>query len=229
MPLQIGARGVAFPRLGATSFWLYLFGGVTLYASFLYRPPRPGVNPLPPLSDDVFSPTAGTDAWIVGVGLAVLGFVLHRGQHGGDAAQPCAPRAWPGGGCRSFSWAGAVTSYVLLFIGPVMLAAMAMLLIDRNFDGVFFDAGEGGSPILWQHLSWIFFTGAYVVMLLPWCGAISEILPVFARKPRVRPAAARRRLRSRSASSACSPGCRTCSRRRSRSASRSPGWPPRWR
>jgi len=64
-----------------------------------------------------------------------------------------------------------------------MLAALTMLLIDRQWEGVFFDPGEGGSPILWQHLSWLFFTGAYLVMLLPAFGAISEILPVFARKP----------------------------------------------
>jgi cytochrome c oxidase subunit I len=182
VPLQVGARGVAFPRLGATSFFLYLFGGVTLYASFLYRPPTAGVNPLPPLSDDVFSQTAGTDAWIVGVGLAVLGFVLMAINIAATLHNHRAPgMAWRR--VPLFSWSAAVTSYVLLFIGPVMLAALGMLLIDRNFDGVFYDAGEGGSPILWQHLSWIFFTGAYMVMLLPWCGAISEILPVFARKP----------------------------------------------
>ena len=75
-PLQVGARGLAFPRLASFAYWLYLFGGIALYASYLYNPPDAGVNPLPPLSDDVFSPFAGTDAWIVGVGLALLGFVL---------------------------------------------------------------------------------------------------------------------------------------------------------
>jgi heme/copper-type cytochrome/quinol oxidase subunit 1 len=76
-----------------------------------------------------------------------------------------------------------VTGYVLVVTGAVMLAALGMLLIDRNYDGVFFDAGEGGSPILWQHLSWMFFNGVYVAMLLPAFGAVSEIVAALSRKP----------------------------------------------
>jgi heme/copper-type cytochrome/quinol oxidase subunit 1 len=181
VPLQIGARGVALPRLGALSLWLYVAGGITFYASFLYTPPAAGINPLPPLSDEVFSPT-GMDAWIAGVGMAVLGFLLAAVNLVATIRTMRAPgmvwRRLP-----LFSWASAVSCHVLLVAGAVMLAALGMLLIDRNYDGVFLDAGEGGSPILWQHLSWIFFTGAYLVMLLPAFGAISEILPVFARKP----------------------------------------------
>jgi len=182
VPLQIGARGTTFPRLGALSFWLYLAGGVTLYASFLYRPPDAGVNPLPPLSDTVFSPTAGVDAWIAGVGLAVLGFTLFAV----NMLATLHTRRAPGLVWRRlplFSWSATVSGYVLMVAGPVMLAACTMLLIDRQFAGVFFDAGEGGSPILWQHLSWLFFTGAYLVILLAAFGAISEILPTFSGKP----------------------------------------------
>ncbi len=182
VPLQIGARSVAFPRLGALSFWLYLAGGITIYASFLYNPPDAGINPLPPLSDEIFSPTSAVDVWIGGVGLAILGFVLMAINMVVTLHNHRAPgMAWRR--LPLFSWSATVSSYVLLFTGAVMLAALTMLLIDRNYDGVFFDAGEGGSPILWQHLSWLFFTGAYLVMLLPWFGAISEILPVFSRKP----------------------------------------------
>jgi heme/copper-type cytochrome/quinol oxidase subunit 1 len=182
VPLQIGARGVAFPRLAALSFWLYVAGGVALYASFLYRPSEAGVNPLPPLSSDVFSPTAGVDAWIIGVGLAVLGFVLASINIVTTVRTMRAPgMAWRR--LPLFSWASVISSYVVIVTGAVMLAALTMLFIDRQWDGVFFDAGEGGAPILWQHLSWMFFTGAYLVMLLPAFGAISEILPVFARKP----------------------------------------------
>jgi heme/copper-type cytochrome/quinol oxidase subunit 1 len=182
VPLQIGARGVALPRLGALSLWLYVAGGITLYASFLFSPPDAGVNPLPPLSDEVFSPTGGIDAWIAGVGLALLGFVLAAVNLVATVRTMRAPgMAWRR--VPLFSWSATVSCYVLLVAGGVMLAALAMLLIDRNYEGVFLDAGEGGSPILWQHLSWIFFTGAYLVMLLPAFGAISEILPVFAGKP----------------------------------------------
>ncbi|HSJ18658.1 MAG TPA: cbb3-type cytochrome c oxidase subunit I [Solirubrobacterales bacterium] len=182
VPLQIGARATAFPRLGALSFWLYLAGGITLYASFLYRPPDAGTNPLPPLSDTVFSPTAGVDAWIVGVGLATLGFVVFAINLLATIHTQRAPgMAWRR--MPLFSWAAAVGGYVVVVTGAVMVAACAMLLIDRQFDGVFFDAGEGGSPILWQHLSWFFFTGAYVVILLFAFGAISEILPTFSGKP----------------------------------------------
>jgi cytochrome c oxidase subunit 1 len=182
VPLQIGARGTAFPRLGALSFWLYLAGAITLYASFLYRPPDAGTNPIPPLSDTVFSITAGADAWVAGVGLAVLGFVLFAI----NLLATIHTRRAPGMVWRRlplFSWSATVSGYVLLVAGSVMVAACAMLFIDRQFDGVFFDAGEGGSPILWQHLSWFFFTGTYLVILLAAFGAISEILPTFSGKP----------------------------------------------
>ena len=182
VPLQIGARGTAFPRLGAFGYWLYLAGGVTLYASFLYRPPDAGVNPLPPLSDTVFSSTNGVDTWIVGVGLAALGFVVFAI----NMLATLQTRRAPGMVWRRlplFSWSAAVGGYVVLVAGAVMVAACAMLFIDRQFDGVFFDAGEGGSPILWQHLSWFFFTGAYVAILVTAFGAISEILATFSGKP----------------------------------------------
>ena len=83
----------------------------------------------------------------------------------------------------TFSFSGAVSSWVMMVAGPAMLAALVMLEIDRTFEGVFFNAGEGGAPIYYQHLSWIFFTGCYLVFLLPAFGAISEILPVFSGKP----------------------------------------------
>jgi len=181
-PLQVGARGLAFPRLASFAYWLYLFGGIALYASYLYNPPDAGVNPLPPLSDDVFSPFAGTDAWIVGVGLALLGFVLLAINLIVTIRNHRAPgMVWRR--VPLFTWSAVVTSYVVVFTGAVMLAALAMLLIDRNYEGVFYDAGEGGSPILWQHLSWMFFNGAYVAMLLPGFGAISEIVATLSRKP----------------------------------------------
>jgi heme/copper-type cytochrome/quinol oxidase subunit 1 len=82
-----------------------------------------------------------------------------------------------------FSFSALVSSWVLIVAGTVMLAALVMLEIDRHFSGVFFDAGEGGAPLYYQHLSWIFFTGCYLLFLLPAAGAISEILPTFSGKP----------------------------------------------
>ena len=182
VPLQIGARGVALPRLAALSWWLYLAGGATIYASFLYKPSEAGTIPFPPLSDELFSATNGVDAWIAGVGLATLGFVLFAVNLVATVRQQRAPgmvwRRLP-----PFSWAAIVSGYLLLVVGPVMIAALAMLLIDRHFDGVFFDAGEGGAPILFQHLSWVFFTGAYFLLLVPALGAITEIVAAFSGKP----------------------------------------------
>ena len=181
-PLQIGARGVAFPRLNLLSYWLYLAGAVTVYGSFLYRPSEAGLAALPPLSDNVFSNTAGVDAWIVGAGLAILGFVcfavnlvvtLHTMRSPGMAW-----RRVP-----LFSWAAGLSGYLLLAIGPVMLAALTMLFIDRHYGGVFFDAGEGGAPLLYEHFAWFFFTGAYMLVLIVAGGVISDVLPTFARKP----------------------------------------------
>jgi heme/copper-type cytochrome/quinol oxidase subunit 1 len=181
-PLQIGSRGVAFPRLNLASFWLYVAGAVTVYGSFVYRPSEAGLAALPPLSADVFSNSAGTDAWIVGAGLTLLGFVcfavnlvvtLHNMRSPGMAW-----RRVP-----LFSWAAGVSGYLLLVIGPVMLAALTMLFIDRRFGGVFFDSGEGGAPLLYEHLAWFFFTGAYMLVLIVAGGVISDLLPTFARKP----------------------------------------------
>ncbi len=182
VPLQIGARTLAFPRLSSLALWLYLAGGAILYASFAYTPAETGFNNWPPFSTGVFVENNGPDVWIVAVGLAVLGLTLQALNLAVTIAKLRAPgMAWRR--LPVFSFSGAVASWVMLFVGPVMLAALVMLFIDRNFDGVFFEAGEGGAPIYYQHLSWIFFTGCYLIFLLPAFGAISEIVPVFSGKP----------------------------------------------
>jgi heme/copper-type cytochrome/quinol oxidase subunit 1 len=180
-PLQIGARGTALPRLGQVGMWLYLAGATVLYATFLFTPPEGGVNPLPPLSELTFLPDDGIDAWAAATGLATLGFVLLAVDLAATLRRLRAPgMAWRR--LPLFSWAAAIASWLLLVIGPVMLAAIAMLLIDRNFEGVFFAGGAGGAPLLWQHLSWIFFTGTYMLVLIAALGAIAEIAPAFARR-----------------------------------------------
>ena len=182
VPLQIGARSLAFPRLASLSLWLYVLGGALLYVSFVYTPPEAGFNSWPPLSDTVFIDNNGVDVWITAVGLTVLGLVLLSINLAVTVAKMRAPGlAWRR--LPSFSFSAAVSSWTMIIAGTVMVAALVMLEIDRTFDGLFFDPGEGGAPLYYQHLSWIFFTGAYLVFLLPAIGAISEILPVFSGKP----------------------------------------------
>ena len=182
VPLQIGARSLAFPRLASLSLWLYVLGGALLYVSFVYTPPETGFNSWPPLSDTVFIDNNGVDVWITAVGLTVLGLVLLSINLAVTVAKMRAPGlAWRR--LPSFSFSAAVSSWTMIIAGTVMVAALVMLEIDRTFNGIFFDPGEGGAPLYYQHLSWIFFTGAYLVFLLPAIGAISEILPVFSGKP----------------------------------------------
>jgi cytochrome c oxidase subunit I len=181
-PLQIGARGTALPRLGQLGLWLYVGGATVLYAGFLFTPSEAGVNPLAPLSELAFLPNNGVDAWATATGMATLGFVLIAVNLVTTLRNLRAPgMAWRR--LPVFAWAAAICSWLLLVIGPVLLAALTMLMIDRNFDGIFFADGSGGAPLLWQHLSWIFYTGAYMLILISALGAIAEIVPTFARKP----------------------------------------------
>jgi cytochrome c oxidase subunit I len=182
VPLQIGARGTALPRVGQLGAWLIVAGAVVLYSGFLFTPSEAGVNPLPPLSELAFLSNDGVDAWTSATGLATLGFVLIAIDLTTTMRRLRAPgMAWRR--LPVFSWAAATGSWLMLVIGPVFLAALTMLEIDRNFDGVFFADGSGGAPLLWQHLSWIFFTGVYMLVLVASLGAIAEIVSAFARKP----------------------------------------------
>lgn len=181
-PLQIGARGTALPRLGQLGLWLWIAAATVLYATLLYTPSEAGVNPLAPLSETAFLADNGVDAWAAATGLATLGFVLLAI----DLATTLRNMRAPGMAWRRlpvFAWAAAIGSWLVLAIGPVMLAALTMLTIDRNFDGAFFSGDAGGAPLLWQHLSWIFFSGAYMLILIAALGALCEIVPAFARRP----------------------------------------------
>jgi cytochrome c oxidase subunit 1 len=183
VPLQIGARSLAFPRLANLALWLFLAGGAALYVSFSYTPPETGFNPLPPLSDDLaFIDNNGPDVWITAVGLSVLGMVLQAVNLVVTINRNRAPGlAWRR--LPPFAFSGAVSGWLLIVTAPLMLAALTMLEIDRHYDGVFFDAGEGGAPIYYQHLSWIFLSAVYALMVLPAAGAISEIIATFSAKP----------------------------------------------
>jgi heme/copper-type cytochrome/quinol oxidase subunit 1 len=181
-PLQIGARGTALPRLGQTGAALWVAGGVVLYAGFLFTPSEAGVNPLAPLSEKAFLSNNGVDAWATSTGLATLGFLFLSINLVATLRTMRAPGlAWRR--MPVFAWAAAVSSWLMVVIGAVFLAALTMLMIDRNYDGIFFADGSGGAPLLWQHLSWIFFTGSYMLILIFAFGAIAEIVTAFARKP----------------------------------------------
>jgi cytochrome c oxidase subunit 1 len=174
-PLQIGARGTALPRLGQLGMALYAAGATVLYAGFLFTPSEAGVNPLAPLSELAFLSNNGVDAWATATGLVTLGFVFIAI----DLATTLRNMRAPGMAWRRlpvFAWAATVGSWLLLVIGPVLLAALTMLMIDRNYDGIFFADGSGGAPLLWQHLSWIFYSGAYMLILIFAFGAIAEVV-----------------------------------------------------
>ncbi len=177
-PLQIGARGTALPRLGQIGLGLFAAGATVLYAGFLFTPSEAGVNPLAPLTEVAFLSSNGVDAWAAATGLATLGFVFIAI----DLLTTLRNLRAPGMAWRRvpvFAWGAAVSCWLLLVIGPVLLAALTMLLIDRNYDGVFFADGSGGAPLLWQHLSWIFYTGTYMLVLIFAFGAIAEIVSSF--------------------------------------------------
>ncbi|MGV1048683.1 MAG: cytochrome c oxidase subunit I [Solirubrobacterales bacterium] len=181
-PLQIGARGTALPRLGQIGMALWVAGAALLYAGFMFTPTEAGVNPLAPLTETAFLSNNGVDAWATAVGLATLGFVLISV----DLLTTLRNMRAPGMAWRRvpiFAWGAAVGSWLMLFIGPVLLAALTMLMIDRNYDGIFFADGSGGAPLLWQHLSWIFYSGAYMLILIFALGAIAEIVTAFSGKP----------------------------------------------
>ena len=181
-PLQIGARGTALPRLGQVGVALWVAGATVLYAGYLFTPSEAGVNPLAPLTELAFLANNGVDAWATATGLCTLGFVFIAI----DLLTTLRNMRAPGMAWRRvpvFSWAATVGCWLLLAIGPVLLAALTMLMIDRNYDGIFFADGSGGAPLLWQHLSWIFFSGSYMLVLIFAFGAIAEIVSAFSGKP----------------------------------------------
>jgi cytochrome c oxidase subunit I len=180
-PLQVGARATALPRLAQIGLGLWIAGATVLYAGFLFTPSEGGINPMAPLSELTFLSNNGIDAWATATGLCTLGFVFLAI----DLLTTLRNMRAPGMAWRRtpvFSWAATVSCWLMLVIGPVLLAALTMLMIDRNYDGTFF-GGSGGAPLLWQHLSWIFFSGAYVLILIFAFGAIAEIVAAFSRRP----------------------------------------------
>ncbi|HEY6696466.1 MAG TPA: cbb3-type cytochrome c oxidase subunit I, partial [Solirubrobacteraceae bacterium] len=182
LPLMIGARDVAFPRLNAWSFWMYLFGGIALYASLFFTPPEAGWFSYVPLSLKEFTPSNGQEAWIYMVHLTGLSSIIGAINFIATIHNMRAPgMGW--GRMPLFVWTILIYAYLIVLALSSLAATVTMLLLDRNFGTTFFDPTQGGSALLWQHLFWFFGHPEVYILVLPAFGVFSEILPVFARKP----------------------------------------------
>ncbi len=182
VPLMIGARDVAFPRLNAWSYWMFLFGGIALYASLFFTPPEAGWFSYVPLSSRVYSQSNGQEAWIYMVHLTGLSSILGAINFIATIHNMRA-RGMGWGRLPLFIWAMLVYAYLIVIALSSLAATVTMLLLDRNFGTHFFDPTAGGSALLWQHLFWFFGHPEVYILVLPAFGVFSEVLPVFARKP----------------------------------------------
>src|SRR6266545_3673391 len=184
MPLQIGAADVAFPRLNAMSYWLYLFGTLVLLSSFFVAggPAASGWTAYPPLSDSKYLQGTGMDLWIIGLALAGIAAIVGAVNLVTTIFRLRVP-GMTMFRMPLFTWALLVNQLIILFAFPAITAALAMLFIDRNFGAAFFDPARGGSPVLYQHLFWFFGHPEVYIVILPMFGIISEIVPVFSRQP----------------------------------------------
>src|SRR3990172_3991498 len=190
VPLMIGARDVAFPRLNAFSYWLFLGGGIFLNASFFtgnifqgeLGAPDSGWFGYSTLTSTEFSKGHGTDFWIFG--LQILGIASLAGAF--NFAVTILNMRAPGMSLFKmplFVWMTLVTSFLLIFAMPVIAVALFELMFDRIFDANFFNPAAGGNPLLWQHMFWLFGHPEVYILILPAMGIVSDILPTFSRKP----------------------------------------------
>ncbi|MFF5245464.1 cytochrome c oxidase subunit I [Streptosporangium sp. NPDC000095] len=183
MPLQIGAPDVAFPRLNMVSFWLFLFGGLIASFGFLTGGGAPdfGWTGYTPLSHATYSPQLGGDLWIVGLTMSGLGTILGSVNFITTIICMRAP-GMTMFRMPIFTWNTLLTGVLVLMAFPVLAAALLALLADRKFGAHIYDPQTGG-PILWQHLFWFFGHPEVYIIALPFFGIITEVIPVFSRKP----------------------------------------------
>jgi len=183
MPLQIGAPDVAFPRLNAFAYWLYSFGSLIAVAGFLTPQGAAsfGWFAYAPLSSTTFSPGLGGNLWVFGLAISGFGTILGAVNFITTIITMRAP-GMTMFRMPIFTWNTLVTSLLVLMAFPVLAAAMFGLGADRVFDAHIYDAANGG-VLLWQHLFWFFGHPEVYIIALPFFGIVSEILPVFSRKP----------------------------------------------
>lgn len=182
LPLQIGARDVAFPRLNALSLWLFLAGGIILYTSwFTGNAPNAGWFNYAPLNSPPYSGT-GIDYYVIGLNLAGLGSLISGINFLTTIVQMRAPGMHPMR-LPMFVWTTVVTSLLLIFAMPAFTADLILLMFDRFFGTGFFNPAVGGNALLWQQLFWIFGHPEVYILIMPAFGIVSEVVPTFSRKP----------------------------------------------
>jgi cytochrome c oxidase subunit 1 len=190
IPLMIGARDVAFPRMNAFSYWVFLFGGIFINLSFFtgnilkgdIGAPDAGWFGYAPLTLNKYSPGNGVNFWLIG--LQILGVASLAG--GFNFIVTILNMRAPGMSLFRmpvFVWMTLVTSFLIIFAMPVIAVALFELMFDRFFDANFFNAAKGGTPLLWQHMFWLFGHPEVYILILPAMGIVSEVLPTFSRKP----------------------------------------------
>jgi len=183
MPLQIGARDVAFPRLNALSLWTFVFGGIFINSSWILGGAADGGWFMyAPNSSVPFSPTNGVDFWVLG--LLMTGVASQIGAV--NLIVTALNMRAPGMKLMRmpiFTWMALVVQFLLLFAIPIITVALFLLLFQRNFGATFFSVADGADPLLWQHLFWLFGHPEVYILVLPAFGIISEVLPTFSRKP----------------------------------------------
>ncbi len=184
IPLQIGAPEMAYPRLNALSYWLFLFAGLILLSSFLTvgGPANGGWTFYVPNTDIVYAPGAGTDLWIIGVALLGISTVMGAVNFTTTIMTRRLP-AMTMTRMPMFTWTMLIASILILLAFPPLTAALSMLLIDRHLGGSFFDPARGGDAILYQNLFWFFGHPEVYILALPFFGIVSEIIPTFSSKP----------------------------------------------
>ena len=183
VPLAIGARDVAFPRLNAFSYWVFLFGTLLMHASFLVgQVPDAGWFSYANLTSSTYSPNDGLDFWALG--LLVLGTSSVAAAL--NFMVTIINMRCPGMTMMRmpvFIWMALITNILLVLAFPIITVGLIELVMDRNFGTHFFSTSAGGDPVLWQHLFWVFGHPEVYILILPPMGVVSEILPTFSRKP----------------------------------------------
>ena len=182
VPLMIGARDMAFPRLNALTYWLLLFGGLLLYFSFLSgQPPEVGWFAYSPLNEPPYSTSNGVDYWIVGITVISIGSVAGAINVLVTVITERA-KGMTGERLPLFVWMSSFNTLIIIGAIPALTAVQIMLLFDRQLGAHFFKVSDGADALLWQHLFWFFGHPEVYIMILPLFGVLSEIFSTFTHK-----------------------------------------------